>query len=138
MAAEKSSSSSDSKSDSSKSDSDSKSAPEPEKKELSDEEKSRKETKPGTADGGTTPALQTPKDETKFGSGGGTEAAKAPGKPGEDKPKFFASPLARKLALERGVPLAEIKGTGPEGRIVKVRQLSMVRVAPADCPTGGR
>lgn len=39
---------------------------------------------------------------------------------GADKPKFFASPLARKLALERGVPLGQIKGTGPEGRIVKV------------------
>nr|XP_019012508.1 pyruvate dehydrogenase complex dihydrolipoamide acetyltransferase [Kwoniella pini CBS 10737]OCF51289.1 pyruvate dehydrogenase complex dihydrolipoamide acetyltransferase [Kwoniella pini CBS 10737] len=36
-----------------------------------------------------------------------------------EKPKFFASPLARKIALEKGIPLSEIKGTGPEGRIVK-------------------
>jgi pyruvate dehydrogenase E2 component (dihydrolipoamide acetyltransferase) len=69
----------------------------------------------------TTPALQTPADETKYGSGGGTDAAKAPEKAGQgDKPKFFASPLARKMALEKGIPLGEIKGTGPEGRIVKV------------------
>ena len=81
----------------------------------------KKETKPGTASGQTTPALQTPSDQTKFGSGGGTDAQKAPEKAGQaDKPKFFASPLARKIALERGIPLAEIKGTGPEGRIVKV------------------
>jgi pyruvate dehydrogenase E2 component (dihydrolipoamide acetyltransferase) len=30
-----------------------------------------------------------------------------------------ASPLAKKLALERGVPLKNIKGTGPSGRITK-------------------
>jgi len=79
-----------------------------------------KETKPGTASGQTTPALQTPSDQTEYGSGGGTEAPKAPAKPGQvDRPKFFASPLARKMALERGIPLADIKGTGPEGRIVK-------------------
>ncbi|WVN86502.1 pyruvate dehydrogenase complex dihydrolipoamide acetyltransferase [Cryptococcus depauperatus CBS 7841] len=36
-----------------------------------------------------------------------------------DRPKFFASPLARKIALEKGIPLGEIKGTGPQGRIVK-------------------
>lgn len=70
---------------------------------------------------GTTSALATPADQTKYGSGNaGTEAPKAPEKPGQgEKPKFFASPLARKLALERGIPLGEVKGTGPEGRIVK-------------------
>ena len=30
-----------------------------------------------------------------------------------------ASPIARRLALERGVPLKQIKGTGPGGRIIK-------------------
>jgi pyruvate dehydrogenase E2 component (dihydrolipoamide acetyltransferase) len=30
-----------------------------------------------------------------------------------------ASPIARRLALERGVPLKSIKGTGPGGRIIK-------------------
>lgn len=33
--------------------------------------------------------------------------------------RIFASPLARKLAEERGVDLGEVKGTGPSGRIVK-------------------
>ena len=71
---------------------------------------------------GTTSALATPSDQTKYGSGNaGTEGMKAPDKPGQgEKPKFFASPLARKIALERGIPLGEIKGSGPEGRIVKV------------------
>ncbi|PIA64255.1 hypothetical protein AQUCO_00100025v1 [Aquilegia coerulea] len=33
--------------------------------------------------------------------------------------RIFASPLARKLAEDHNVPLAKIKGTGPDGRIVK-------------------
>jgi hypothetical protein len=66
-----------------------------------------------------TPALGTPADEKKYGSGGGSEAMKAP-EQGGDKPKFFASPLARKIALEKGVPLGKVKGTGPEGRITEV------------------
>ncbi|KAL5579434.1 hypothetical protein UlMin_011876 [Ulmus minor] len=37
--------------------------------------------------------------------------------PAEDR--IFASPLARTLAEENNVPLSSIKGTGPEGRIVK-------------------
>lgn len=34
-------------------------------------------------------------------------------------PRIFASPIAKKIALERGIPLAHITGTGPEGRIIK-------------------
>lgn len=37
--------------------------------------------------------------------------------PSEDR--IFASPLARKLAEDHNVPLSSIKGTGPDGRIVK-------------------
>ncbi|MBA0720173.1 hypothetical protein Golax_007805, partial [Gossypium laxum] len=37
--------------------------------------------------------------------------------PSEDR--IFASPLARKLAEEHQVPLSSIKGTGPDGHIVK-------------------
>ncbi|CAN8303200.1 unnamed protein product [Cochlearia groenlandica] len=33
--------------------------------------------------------------------------------------RVFASPLAKKLAKDNNVPLSSIKGTGPEGRIVK-------------------
>ncbi len=33
--------------------------------------------------------------------------------------RIFASPLARKLAEENGLPLERIKGSGPNGRIVK-------------------
>jgi pyruvate dehydrogenase E2 component (dihydrolipoamide acetyltransferase) len=33
--------------------------------------------------------------------------------------RIFASPVAKKIALERGIPLAKVKGTGPEGRILR-------------------
>jgi len=50
-----------------------------------------------------------------------------------------ASPLARRLALERGIDLAAIRGTGPEGRIVAEDvERSEVRAAPRPVavPTG--
>jgi pyruvate dehydrogenase E2 component (dihydrolipoamide acetyltransferase) len=68
----------------------------------------------------TTPTLGTPPDQTHGSGGGGRDAQKPPTVQEGDKPKFFASPLARKMALERGIPLGQVKGTGPEGRIVKV------------------
>lgn len=33
--------------------------------------------------------------------------------------RIFASPLARRLATEKGIDLASVKGTGPHGRIVR-------------------
>lgn len=33
--------------------------------------------------------------------------------------RIFASPIAKKIALERGIPLAQVKGTGPSGRIIR-------------------
>lgn len=33
--------------------------------------------------------------------------------------RIFASPIAKKIALERGIPLSKIKGSGPEGRIIR-------------------
>ncbi|GJN89709.1 hypothetical protein Rhopal_002696-T1 [Rhodotorula paludigena] len=36
-----------------------------------------------------------------------------------DRPVILATPVAKRLALEQGIPLAKVKGTGPEGRILK-------------------
>jgi len=53
----------------------------------------------------------------------GETAARAPAKqvPARVPPeeRFKASPLARRLARERGIDLAAVQGTGPEGRITK-------------------
>ncbi|GAA5970508.1 hypothetical protein JCM11641_007331 [Rhodosporidiobolus odoratus] len=36
-----------------------------------------------------------------------------------DRSIILASPIAKRLAIEQGIPLAKVKGTGPEGRITK-------------------
>ncbi|OAY80145.1 Dihydrolipoyllysine-residue acetyltransferase component 3 of pyruvate dehydrogenase complex, mitochondrial [Ananas comosus] len=53
---------------------------------------------------------------------------------GEDR--IFASPLARKLAEDNNVPLASLKGTGPDGRIVKadVEEYLASRAKGAEVP----
>ena len=36
----------------------------------------------------------------------------------EEKDRIIASPYAKKLAAERGINLADVKGTGPKNRII--------------------
>jgi pyruvate dehydrogenase E2 component (dihydrolipoamide acetyltransferase) len=51
--------------------------------------------------------------------------------------RIFASPLARRMAQQAGLDLAAIRGSGPQGRIVKSdieAALSPGRVAPAPAP----
>jgi pyruvate dehydrogenase E2 component (dihydrolipoamide acetyltransferase) len=59
------------------------------------------------------------------------EQIRANGKNGHAK-RVFASPLARRLAHERGIQLAAIYGSGPHGRIVKgdVERAASPRAAP--------
>ncbi|KAI6153486.1 pyruvate dehydrogenase [Pisolithus tinctorius] len=68
------------------------------------------------------------KEETKPSAPSTSEAPKEPvpqSKPQEAKPelakgaRIFASPIAKKIALDRGIPLSQVKGTGPEGRIIR-------------------
>ncbi len=47
--------------------------------------------------------------------------------------RIFASPLAKKIADEMGVDLAELKGTGPSGRIVRA-DVEAAAKAPASAP----
>ncbi|WP_109464060.1 pyruvate dehydrogenase complex dihydrolipoamide acetyltransferase [Albibacillus kandeliae] len=63
-----------------------------------------------------------PAPESASASGGpgasaGTKAA--PPAPGKDGERIFASPLARRIAADKGIDLAAVKGSGPRGRIVK-------------------
>jgi pyruvate dehydrogenase E2 component (dihydrolipoamide acetyltransferase) len=61
-------------------------------------------------------------------------AAPAPSVTGGDKgSRVYASPLARRIAAEKGLELASIKGSGPNGRIVKAD----VESARADAPSKG-
>ena len=46
-------------------------------------------------------------------------AAPAPAAPAKDGKRVFATPLARRIAADKGLDLTQIKGSGPHGRIVK-------------------
>ena len=52
-----------------------------------------------------------------------------------DGPRLFASPLARRIAKERGIDLGSIKGSGPHGRIVKA-DVEGAEPAAAEAGTG--
>jgi pyruvate dehydrogenase E2 component (dihydrolipoamide acetyltransferase) len=55
----------------------------------------------------------------------------------QENGRVKASPLARRLAREKGVDLASLQGTGPDGRIVaKDVEGAQSRPAPAAVPTG--
>jgi pyruvate dehydrogenase E2 component (dihydrolipoamide acetyltransferase) len=63
---------------------------------------------------------------------GETDATPAPAAPtGADGSRIFASPLARRIAAQKGLDLAEIKGSGPHGRIVKA---DVEGVSKSDAP----
>ncbi|MGY6549811.1 MAG: pyruvate dehydrogenase complex dihydrolipoamide acetyltransferase [Roseinatronobacter sp.] len=51
--------------------------------------------------------------------------------PRPDGTRIFASPLARRIAAEKGLDLAQITGSGPHGRIVKADILEARPAAPA-------
>jgi pyruvate dehydrogenase E2 component (dihydrolipoamide acetyltransferase) len=74
---------------------------------------------------------------------------KSAAKPKETKPevekgeesRVKASPVARRIAVELGVDLASVKGTGPEGRVTEtdVRAAAKSRVAaPQKAPTAAK
>ena len=46
-------------------------------------------------------------------------SAPAPAAPQKDGTRIFASPLARRIAADKGLDLATVTGSGPKGRIVK-------------------
>jgi len=52
-------------------------------------------------------------------SGGGGAARKASRDGGGSPQRIFASPLAKRIAEQKGLDLAAIQGSGPHGRIVK-------------------
>jgi pyruvate dehydrogenase E2 component (dihydrolipoamide acetyltransferase) len=81
-----------------------------------------------------TPAPAAPKaapapkaDETPKTSASAAAAPQAPPKEGD---RVKASPLARRIAEEKGIDLSSVQGTGPGGRIVKAD----IEQAPAGAP----
>jgi pyruvate dehydrogenase E2 component (dihydrolipoamide acetyltransferase) len=56
------------------------------------------------------------KEEPKSSAPTGSSPAKEELQSGDI---IFATPIAKKIALERGIPLLQVKGTGPDGRIIR-------------------
>lgn len=63
-------------------------------------------------------AEAAPKQEPKKEEPKPAEKTAAPA-PAHDEGRIFASPLAKRMAKQAGIDLATIKGSGPNGRIVK-------------------
>jgi len=57
-------------------------------------------------------------EERERGRGAAEAVAEARQGPAQDGGRLKASPLARRIARERGIELSSLTGTGPEGRIV--------------------
>ncbi|WBU61771.1 pyruvate dehydrogenase complex dihydrolipoamide acetyltransferase [Paracoccus albus] len=78
----------------------------------------------GTSSGGGEAKAEAPKEAKeeapKADAGKDAAPAKAPPAPKSgDGDRIFASPLARRIAADKGLDLSAIKGSGPHGRIVK-------------------
>ena len=74
-------------------------------------------------DSSATPAKAAPEkapaDTAPAASADPKPATPAPAAPSKDGDRIFASPLARRIAADKGLDLSAIKGSGPKGRIVK-------------------
>ena len=88
------------------------------------------EAKPASAAAPAQPAPQTADSAPKPPA-----AARAPVANGHDKgTRVFASPLARRMAEQAGLALDGIKGSGPNGRIIKADVEAARTTGPAPAP----
>jgi len=60
-------------------------------------------------------------------------ASSATNEGGDDGARIKASPLARRIASEQGVSLADVQGTGPSGRVIR-RDIEAASAASASAP----
>ncbi|MEA2178060.1 MAG: hypothetical protein QOG77_1357, partial [Solirubrobacteraceae bacterium] len=102
--------------------------------ESTDEEPSEDAEPAEDEDAEEEPAEDEDADEEPAEDEGADEAPSDAEEPAEDDgERVVASPVARRLARERGVDLSSLHGTGPGGRIVKAD----VEDAPTTAPDGG-
>ena len=85
----------------------------------------------GEASAAPSPAAAAPAEEKAAPAEAPAAEAPAPAAPAAaDGSRIFASPLARRIAKNKGLDLAGIKGSGPKGRIVKA-DVENAQAAPA-------
>lgn len=96
-------------------------------KEAPKEEASQS-SEPPSSGSGTAPPAPAPEAKESESTGGKLETSL------DREPN--ASPSAKKLALEKGVPLKSIKGTGPGGRVTKA-DVEKYKPSGGAAPAGG-
>jgi pyruvate dehydrogenase E2 component (dihydrolipoamide acetyltransferase) len=82
-------------------------------------------------------AAETSRDAASQGAVSADVSAQAESEPAGVSGRVKASPLARRIARERGIDLASLRGTGPDGRIVAEdveRAQAPAPAAPARAP----
>ena len=85
---------------------------------------------PRQEEGSRAPARDEERERGKHASTNGSEQVTEIKEPARADGRVKASPLARRIARERGIDLASLHGTGPEGRIV-VEDVERAATAPA-------
>ncbi|NWW82164.1 ODP2 dehydrogenase, partial [Climacteris rufus] len=82
------------------------------------------------------PVMATPAAAPPPAQAAAPAPAAPPAGPPPHKGRLLVSPLAKKLAAEKGIDLAQVKGTGPDGRITKkdVESFVPAKAAPAAAP----
>jgi len=101
--------------------------------EVADEKPSKED---GAAASAEKPARAPARDEERERGREASVQAEAPSegdgrvRAAEPQGRIKASPLARRIARERGIDLAQLRGTGPEGRIV-AEDVERAEAAPA-------
>ena len=87
------------------------------------EDASAAETASSDNSSNAAPAEPSPQTEPQKGygreDGGGADKAPEPSAPAKTGDRIFATPVARRIAKDKGLDLSEVKGSGPRGRIVK-------------------
>ncbi|HEX7776142.1 MAG TPA: pyruvate dehydrogenase complex dihydrolipoamide acetyltransferase [Parvibaculum sp.] len=92
----------------------------------------------GEKEAAKAPTLSSPSTPLPTGERKGP-AAEGSGKVRGSDPRVFASPLAKRIAKDKGIDLAAVAGTGPRGRIVKadVEKAKPGQAAPRPAAQGG-
>src|SRR3954470_17115695 len=84
-------------------------------------------------EGSPGPAREDERERGRSETGAAEQIADARQGPLQDGGRIKASPLARRIARERGVELSSLRGTGPDGRIV-AEDVEREEAKPAAAP----
>jgi pyruvate dehydrogenase E2 component (dihydrolipoamide acetyltransferase) len=95
------------------------------------------EAAPAAAPAAAAPAAAAPAAAAPAAAAPAAAAPAAPAAVTHDGARIFASPLARRMAKQAGIDLAMLKGSGPNGRIVRA-DIESAHAAPAAAPVAAQ